>query len=540
MKVLRSVVTVTAAVAVATGPFLFSAAAVAQSPPAHAALDCGRALCPEITDSEQAFGHYVGHDEPSAVFYSDVPGSGNNVQYHLTLPTDPSPQNPEAAGKSFQFQLDGAFWFGMALCDTQSYPEQLSTCPRDSDKNIVDPTISPKHAGTAFVELQFYPPGWVKWPVFQTAIGAGSCDPTRWCAAVNIFGLLRNPVNGTQQNPACAARVGIEDVNFAFVTKNGKTQAPANPVQSTVTTFTPDPAKDLFMNSGDNLAVTMHDTAHGLEVAINDLTTNGTGSMVASAANGFGHVQFDPTGTTCTNIPYDFHPMYSTTSEQTRVIWAVHTYNIGFTSEIGHFEHCDGPHQIPVSTSGAACPTGNTEETGLNAEPTDADALTCFPASMSSLVKIRGCTDTNVGFDGYDYQPVWPDGNTARHPTSVLFSSPRTGATFTTQFSRAAFEGDQPAIEAGCDVTTGNGCTLTPLTDEKVPANFYPFFSTRDTSGACAWQFGNRIPGSTNDFGQGAQYGSLFPSSHLIFGGNGASHSEFLDFRQIMPNPCPA
>jgi len=59
--------------------------------------------------------------------------------------------------------------------------------------------------------------------------------------------------------------------------------------------------------------------------------------MTASAANGFGQVQYDPTGTSCVNLPYDFHPMYSTSSEQTRVIWAAHTYNISFTSEIGHF-----------------------------------------------------------------------------------------------------------------------------------------------------------------------------------------------------------
>jgi hypothetical protein len=378
----------------------------------------------------------------------------------------------------------------------------------------------------------------VKWPVFQTAIGAGSCDPTKWCAAVNIFGLLRDPVRGTAQNAACLSRIGsVEYANFAFVTKNGKTQAPANPVQSNTTTFSPDPKKDLFMSSGDALVVTMHDTAHGLGVVIEDTTTHQTGSMVASAANGFGQVKFDPTGTSCVNLPYDFHPMYSTSSEQTRVIWAVHTYNVGFTSEIGHFDHCNGPHPIPTSTSGAPCPTGNTEETGRNAEPTDADATTCFPASMSSRIQVAGCTDTNVGFDGYNYQPVWPDGNNALHPTSVLFSSPRTGTTFTAPYERAAFEGDQPAIE-GCDVTTGNGCTLIPQTDDAVPANFYPFYSTRTVAGQCAWQFGNHIPGSTNDFGQDAQYGSLFPTSHLIFGGGGASRSLLLDFRQIMPNPC--
>ena len=49
--------------------------------------------------------------------------------------------------------------------------------------------------------------------------------------------------------------MGIETFQFAFVTKNGRSQAPANPLDSTLATFTPDPAKDLFMNSGDRIEV---------------------------------------------------------------------------------------------------------------------------------------------------------------------------------------------------------------------------------------------------------------------------------------------
>src|SRR6516162_6816946 len=32
---------------------------------------------------------YIGHDEPSVEFYSNKPGSGNNVTYQLKLPKDP-------------------------------------------------------------------------------------------------------------------------------------------------------------------------------------------------------------------------------------------------------------------------------------------------------------------------------------------------------------------------------------------------------------------------------------------------------------------
>jgi len=210
------------------------------------------------------------------------------MTYHLTLPSDPSPTQ---AGATYNFQLHPAFWFGMAMCDTQSYPEQVSTCPADSDSNILDPAVSPNHSGTAFTELQLYPPGFVSWPA------GDSCDATKWCAALNIDSLSEDPVNGTTLNATCQAHVGLEYVNFAFLTKSGVSQAPANPVNATLATYTPDSTKDLFMNSGDRLVVTLHDSTHGLVTTIRDLTTHQVGSMTARAANGFGQVQYDPTGT---------------------------------------------------------------------------------------------------------------------------------------------------------------------------------------------------------------------------------------------------
>jgi hypothetical protein len=47
-------------------------------------------LCTEVSDPLSAFGHYVGHDEPSVLFYSNVPGSGNHMQYNATLPVEPA------------------------------------------------------------------------------------------------------------------------------------------------------------------------------------------------------------------------------------------------------------------------------------------------------------------------------------------------------------------------------------------------------------------------------------------------------------------
>ena len=530
-------------------------AANAASAGHHAAINCEYALCAEVANPADVFGsEYVGHDEPAAAFYSNIPGAGNHMTYSVRLPGDPSPANPNTPGKSYQFELNGALWLGMALCATQSYPEQVSTCTPDSDSNIVDPAVSPNHPGTAFMELQFYPPGWVPWPTWQVAVGASGCDPTRWCAAINIFSLAENAVTGQLLNPTCRAITGTEYVNFAFLTRSGRTSAPANPVESTTATFTPDPANDLFMNSGDNLRVSLHDTPNGLQTVIRDLTSGQTGSMTASAANGFGQVQFAPTGTSCNNIPYDFHPMYSTSSEQTRTIWAAHTTNISFTDEIGHFENCNGPNPIPATPFGVdasgnpiTCPTGDTEGFGSGTSATDGDDNFCFPASEALRIHINGCTDTNTGFDSLAYQPVWPDGNLSLHPEPFLFSSPRTGPGDSVDYSRVAFEADLPRIEFNtCNRATGAGCTLIPTTDKGTPAAFYPFFSAFQNgiqdepgNGGCVWAFGNHLAGA-NDFGRNAQYGSLLQTTYLLLGGGGATVNRINNFRQIIANPCPA
>jgi hypothetical protein len=530
---------------VATAALRGSAVKAAAS--THMHIDCaaGAATCTEVWDSEAVFGegNYVGHDEPSNLFYSNAPGSGNQMRYTLILPKDPSPANPLQRGKSFNFQLHPAFWFGMAMCDTQSYPELLQNCTPDTDKNIVDPALSPKHTGTAFMEMQFYPPGWISWPA------GDSCDPTKWCAALNIDSLSEKSTTGQVLNPTCAAVTGLEYVNFAFITKNGVPQpnSPPNPVNSTINTFTPDPQADLFMNSGDKLTVTLHDTTHGLQIDINDLTTGQSGSMTTSAANGFGQVKFAPSPSTeCTNIPYDFHPMYSTSSEKTRVPWAAHSYNIAFSDEIGHFDLCTA-----VTGPGGNC-TG-LEGIKNDQEPADSDDLNCYPASSSLLVQVTGCFNfaaVNQGFDGVPYQPLWPDGNISLRPTSILFSSPLTGSGYNVQYSRTAFETDLPRIEnpAVCDRFTGVGCQLIPTTDDPAlggtgftPAAFYPFFSSRSTANGCVWQLGNHIPGSLNDFGQNQQYGTLLNLTYTLVGGGGVPTTRYNDFRQIFSsNSCKA
>jgi hypothetical protein len=176
--------------------------------------------------------------------------------------------------------------------------------------------------------------------------------------------------------------------------KTAYRRGPPSPLLSTVATYTPDPSKALFKNSGDWLLVDIRDTSHGLAISIQDLTTGHTGSMKASAANGFGQVQFDPSGTNCNpsthDIPCDFHAMYSTSSEHTRVPWSAHSYNIAFSDEIGHFEYCNA-----VDNNGNCTTPGVNDPGGV-----DRDDVGCFPASASSRNKIGGCVGADVDFDG--------------------------------------------------------------------------------------------------------------------------------------------
>jgi hypothetical protein len=193
------------------------------------------------------------------------------------------------------------------------------------------------------------------------------------------------------------------------------------------------------MASGDDVQVTMHDTAHGLRVVLDDRTSGENGFMTASAFNGFGQVEFAPHAKTCTNIPYDFHPMYSTSSPQTQLPWGAATFNVAFDDEIGHFDYC-----TKIDSEGGSC-VGREGAPG-DREPADAGDVGCFSPALSFLVPVTGCLGTNTGFDGVSYQPLWPDGNTRLHPTPAFFSSPLTGADYSQSYPRAGFDSDVPAI----------------------------------------------------------------------------------------------
>jgi hypothetical protein len=525
----------------------------------------------EYAGFDQAIAHgahingYIGHDEPATLFYSHQPGSGNDVTYQMRLPKDPpTPPRQNGSGGTDNFQLRATFWLGMVVCDKNGSPNPDGAaltghptvpCKPDSDSNIyasTDPSSSHYFGlgpGQAYEEMQFYPPGWAPWPA-----GLG-CDATHWCAAMNIDTFSENENTGDFNNTSCLNSVGPEPVNFAFLTKTGVADSPANPNHPEH--FTPNLAHDLLMNPGDDISVRLYDTPDGMRVSVVDRTTATEGSMTASAANGFGSTVFDPSAKHCTVTPYDFHPEYSTSTPDTRNVAAAHTYNVAFSDEIGHFEYCAQVGHDPNST--CLRPLGPDTNDGDNhgSDPAGDDDF-CLPASASSLVRIGGCLDIDGDFDGPSYDFTWPGSisnptaDRLLNSTSVLYTSPTTDGK---DFSTMAFESDISRdesddtsfrVDTPCqrhllhprDPDPGVGCV-----DPPPNSVFYPFYSTRDEAGTCMWQEGGPyIPGTTNTFGGSAQaeYGPLraisYPSNPL-----GTITKRLNDFRSTEAAlPCPA
>ena len=510
-------------------------------------------LCTEPLDPYSYEGTYVGHDEPSLLFYSNTPGSGNNQVYDVTIPRD-SVQLPkqDGTGGTWNFQLRPTFWFGMALCDDQSAPNPGGSglagpnvhCSADSDTNIYTGTTPGgtnyigQHPGTAFMELQFYPPGW-------TNAVTNLCDAKQWCAALTIDSDAFNQNTNQFINSSCAAQLfgGTEYVNFAYITKDGVPLGPPDPkdillhADQSFNVASPDL---MLMNPGDDLRVSLHDTANGLQVQLDDRTTGESGSMIASASNGFGAIRFDPTGSSCDVIPWDFHPTYSTSSENTRVVWAAHSYNVAYSDEIGHWEYCNAVDFVnfpfPCTSAGAG------ESGGV-----DADDDFCAPASVSLFVQVSGCTDSDEDFDGVSYQKVWPGiakglGD-ARTPAPVVLASPTFNGS--SQYSRVAFETDLPRIEA-TGLSPNNSCNrFSPNGDGCVNppngAQFYPLFVARKTGNSCRWyEGGPNFPGNTQNFG-GSSTTEFGPVLHLDYPGPTGNAPRINDFRNVLSsNPCPS
>ncbi len=519
-------------------------------------------------------GHYVGHDEPSVKFISSSPNSATTMTYFMKLPVDPRPSPTASGSVTDYFELSPAPWFGLPICDPASYPQ--NPCTPNSDSNIGN-IDDPRDAGSAFMELQFYPPKAA--PQEET----GSCDATKWCSAMNIDS-LESQFNFANLNPGC-----VEPVNFAFLQRNGVPAGPPSPQLATANTFIPN-SQTLEMNPGDTLKVSISDPSAGFTTTITDVTTGQTGTMTASAANGFMNTDFK----TCNGSPFTFHAEYNTANQQNSVPWAALDGGVLMQQEIGHSEVCASltHHHPAVVTDGIVtdknvifndqsvsdtCVGGSegttngkanvgegscNAKTGVCMNPKTegpngkqiacpfnkftsgalcefADGY-CIPRGTRTVIfgstkvketsPVNFCADNrfqngDLDYDGVDYQNnTWPNGS-ANTPTSIRYIGPFDQAGNT--YPLIEWETDAPGSEFQCNVATGQDCLTPPL-----GAKFYPFWTMTNKAnqtvgaglfpnGTCTWNFGNNIQGVTTlNFGGAAQYGLPELSR---FGGTNAS-----------------
>ena len=181
---------------------------------------------------------YVGHDEPSVKFISSRTGSGNTMTYLMKMPGGPAPgPAPRPAGSPTTPSCPSRPGSACPVCDPKSYPQNPCTPDSDTNSGLIS---NPTAAGSAFMELQFYPPGYTPF------VDSESCSATKWCAALTIDSL-----ECTFGFATCNANCE-EPVNFAYLQTNGVPTGPPSPQLTDVSTFTAE-RHTLMINPGDVL-----------------------------------------------------------------------------------------------------------------------------------------------------------------------------------------------------------------------------------------------------------------------------------------------
>jgi hypothetical protein len=462
-------------------------------------------------------GVYIGHDEPDATFLSNRPGSGNDVTWSETLGTDPhAAPGDRTPGKdvSHWFELSPAPWLSMAMCDPNSYPEL--PCTPESDANAPACAGSACSAssypggGSAFMEMQFYPPGNAPF------VDNESCNNTDWCAALTIDSLECTEGFATC-NPKCE-----EPVNFAFIQTNGVPTGPPAPQTATTATYTPN-SNTLLMRPGDKVAVHLFDSrapggGDAFKVAIDDLTEHTSGTMQASAANGFMNTSMAD----CSGTPFNFQPEYSSASAGNVIPWAALQTDVSTEFETGHWEPCtslsdeiSNPFD-PADVGGTYNECNGPYETAGGPEGAESGDALCYyagdthpgydgPGTSTPPNEMTGCQDNvfqngDLDFDGTPYWTEWPTSTRPGvYPGSFVDSPPTTGGR---SYSDWFAQTDIALSESTCS-QGGSGCTVPP----SGPGGFYPYWSLTKSHGECAFEFGN-VRFRANDFGGDAQYGT--------------------------------
>jgi hypothetical protein len=465
-------------------------------------------------------GLYIGHDEPDMTFTSKKAGSGDDVSWTETLGTDPAALPTVASPGSdvaHWFELSVAPWFSMAICDSNSYPQLACTPRTDANAPACGNPVKCPHAypgaGSALLELQFYPPG------FSPFLDSTSCDNAHWCAALTIDSL-----ECTNLYSQCNNNCG-EPVNFAWIQTDGVPTGPPSPQLQDLNSYTPT-ANTLLMNPGDKITTHVFDApapggGNALETVVHDVTTGQTGTMQASAANGFA----DTSIVNCSGAPYNFEPEYSTALRKNIVPWTALQANISTEYEIGHFEPCtslSGAGQLNygsfTDTFYKVCngPYENAAPGGDGSGVPETSDSYCYPQGDTHGVQtaapdeMSGCLanfpqNGDLDFDGSSYWPEWPTGAQATPslPGSFVQSPPSSRGR---QYRQFFFQTDVALSESTCNpLSSPGGCSALP---PGAPGQFYPYWSLINNKGACTIEFGNVSTGANvNDYHGFDQYG---------------------------------
>jgi hypothetical protein len=228
-----------------------------------------------------------------------------------------------------------------------------------------------------------------------------------------IFSLNLNQNNGVPNNADCLGRVGLEPANFAFITKNGKPHAPADPLLSTIDTFTPHKSTDLFMQSGDQLAVSIHDNRRRAltwptyprgQLRLDDRQR---GQRVRSDI--YDPERHDLQHPAVCVPPHVLHLQRAHAGPR-----AAHGCNVAFSDEIGHF-----------STTTPSTPRAATASPPASPAPTTASASAGPPACACTWAAVwpRKATSTAPPTRRFGRgRPPSQDANL--HLTAVQFTSP--------------------------------------------------------------------------------------------------------------------
>jgi hypothetical protein len=470
--------------------------------------------------------HYIGHDEPDTGFISNAAGSGGNVSWNLTLGKDPTAAPTDAnPGRDVSdwFELSPAPWFSMALCDPNSFPQAACTPNSDSNAPTCDgpDCVTGLGGGSAFMEMQFYPPGN---PPFADS---ASCDGTHWCAALTLDS-LECGVGFANCNNNCE-----EPANFGFIQRNGVPTGPPGPQDATLDTFIPN-GETLLMNPGDKISFHMFDApapggGEAFEVAMTDATTHQSGFMQASAANGFETTSI----ANCAGTPFNFQPEFNTAKSGNINSWGADQVDISTEFETGHWEACTSvSDQIsnPFDSADGSPMFNECSGPYENAGPPDnttpeAGEAPCYlagathpgyagPGTSTAPDRMTGCQDTvfengDLDFDGTDYWTEWPTSLTPNiYPSSFLESFPTSNGQ---QYPQFFMQTDVALSESTCGGNsvapggTAAGCTVPP----QGPGGFYPYWTEVPGNGGCSLAFGNVSNGlGYTTFGKDAQYGT--------------------------------